>query len=108
MNKILITGGSGFLGKNLYKYLKDNDVISINKNNKIENGWFCDLNRKDSVESLLTKVNPEIIIHCAANPSPKHPEDYNQFLQDNVISTVNLLENCNSKIKFIFKRLFYK
>lgn len=102
MSKIVLTGASGFLGKNLFKKLSGHDVIQVYKNNKIEDGWFCDLNKKDSVNMLIERSNPEIIIHCAANPSPKHPEDYKQFLEDHIISTVNLLESCKSGTKFIY------
>lgn len=102
MSKIILTGASGFLGKNLFKKLSGHDVIKVYKNNKVEDGWFCDLNRKDSVNMLIERSSPEIIIHCAANPSPKHPEDYKKFLEDHIISTVNLLESCKPGTKFIY------
>lgn len=100
--KIMITGASGFLGKNLSNYISNYELIKVFNNNKIEDGWYCDLCNQNSVKQLFEKTDPQIVIHCASNPSPKHPEDYKQFIEDHVLSTVNLLENCKAGTKFIF------
>lgn len=102
MKKIVVTGASGFLGSNLCKIISDYELIKVYNNTKIENGWYCDLNNKESVKMLLNKSDPDIIIHCAANSKAKHPEDYKQFLEDHITSTVNLLENCKPRTKFIY------
>jgi len=100
--KITLTGASGFLGKNLLRYLSDHEVIKVYKSQKIEDGWYCDLNRKDSVKMLIDRSDPDIIIHAAANPAAKHPSDYKEFLENHIISTVNLLEQCKPGTKFIY------
>lgn len=102
MSKILLLGASGFLGKNLIKHLSDHEVIKVYNKTKIEDAWFCDLNRSDSVKMLLENSNPDIIIHCAANAAAKHPEDYEQFLKDHINSTINLLEHCKQNTHFIY------
>jgi nucleoside-diphosphate-sugar epimerase len=102
MSKITLTGASGFLGRNLLKKLSEHEVIQVYKNNKIEEGWYCDLSKKDSVQMLIERSNPEIIIHCAADAAAKHPENYKEFLENHIISTVNLLEHCKPKTKFIY------
>lgn len=102
MSKVIVTGASGFLGKNLCNYITDHELIRVYNNTKIENGWICDLTNKESVKMLIERSDPDIIVHCAADPSPKHPEDYEQFIKNHILTTVNLLENCKKNTKFIY------
>lgn len=102
MPKVIVTGASGFLGKNVCNYLTDYELIKVYNNTKIEGGWICDLTNKNAVKMLIEKSNPDVIVHCAADPSPKHPEDYEQFIKNHILSTVNLLENCKPGTKFIY------
>ena len=70
--KIVVTGGNGLLGSSIANYLADRyEVISIDKsipsffkNSKITY-LAIDLSNSQSV-SLITKIKPTIIIHCAA------------------------------------------
>lgn len=76
MKKILITGGSGFLGKNLALALKDKyEVILTSRNNKqnfiVGNITGCkvmpmDVSNIESVRDIFTIVKPDIVIHAAA------------------------------------------
>lgn len=76
MKKILITGGSGFLGRNLALRLKDEyEVILTSRNNKqnfIAGGLTdcqvipMDVSNIESVRDVLTEVKPDIVIHGAA------------------------------------------
>jgi UDP-glucose 4-epimerase len=105
--KILITGASGFIGLNLTKFLlvngyKYEDIIPVYHNNPVENGWCCDLTNGEAVKYLLEKTQPDVIVHCAANPNPKHPANPKQMLDDNVLTTLNLLEGCKEGTKFVF------
>ena len=97
---ILITGASGAIGQSLLK--KYPEAIGVYKNTKIKNGWYCDICRKDSVKDLIDRVNPNTIIHCSAISSPKHPEDYENFINQHILTTTNLLECCKNNTKFIF------
>lgn len=96
----LVTGGSGFLGKNILA--KNKDYVGTYKTNKIANGYYCDLNKEESVKSLIKQVDPSVIIHCAANPSPKHPENYLEFINNHIYTTTNLLEQCKEGTKFVY------
>ena len=73
---ILITGGSGFLGKQLaFNLSKKNKVILASRNNYLsqqasdETGceiYPLDVSSIESVRDTLTKYKPDIVIHTAA------------------------------------------
>lgn len=76
MAKILITGGSGFLGRNLAVALRgDNDVVLTSRNNKqnlfAEQETGCkvlamDVVNIESVRDIIGETKPDIVIHGAA------------------------------------------
>ena len=87
MNKtILITGGSGFLGRNLALKLKDKyNVVLAARNNK-NNAYAgkvtgcsvlpLDVSNIESVRDVITEVKPHIIIHAAATKFVDLSEKY--------------------------------
>lgn len=93
--KILITGGSGLLGKKLISVLEKNNygVYSTFYQNKIEkeNCFFLDITNKENVEKSLKKVHPDIIIHTAAYTNVDDCEKNKDIAFDvNVQGTENL------------------
>lgn len=98
---ILLTGGTGFLGKHIIKDLhsKFNKIIFIGRNEKIgkeiekqyENTMFvnADLNDISALEIAFNN-NIEMVIHSAAKSSPWGK--YNDFYEANVIGTKNILD----------------
>jgi UDP-N-acetylglucosamine 4,6-dehydratase/5-epimerase len=74
--KVLLTGGTGFLGRNLALKLKEQyDVILTGRNNKqnlfAKNFTGCnvhpmDISNIESVRDVFNEVKPDIVIHCAA------------------------------------------
>lgn len=99
---LLITGASGFLGKYLLENITYNSIGVYNQN-PIENGIQCDLSDKNQVKELFN-IDKKIttIVHCAGDPSPKHPKDHEQFIKSHILSTSNLLEYCDKKTVFIY------
>ena len=77
MIKILITGGTGFLGKRLGFSLRElgNEVVLAGRNNKqlllASDFSGCqslamDVSNIESVRDIITQVKPDVIIHAAA------------------------------------------
>lgn len=88
--RILITGGGGFIGSYLAKYFKKDDVTTIGRNS---GDIQIDLSTMHPVHRRITNLEPNIIIHCAANPNSKYtPETVRDLVQNNLASTINVLE----------------
>lgn len=99
MKRILVTGGSGFLGNALCKRLTDygNEVISLDRiSSKICNSILHD------VIDPLPKIKVDEIYNLAGTPSPaKYLKDPIHTAKTNNIGTINVLElarSCNAKI----------
>lgn len=115
--KIVITGGSGFIGSHLVSKFLEKKFVVLNldklskesQNLKIinENYIFkkCNLTNQKKLNKILDDFKPNVIINAAAEShvdrsivQPKH------FYENNVSSTLNLLEyirNKQNKIEFI-------
>lgn len=90
--KILLTGGSGFLGKSIRKTLEsEHEIISLGRSS---------LNQIRSDISYEIPLLPEVemIIHAAgkAHIIPKTAEEKEEFFRVNEIGTANLLKGIKS------------
>jgi dTDP-glucose 4,6-dehydratase len=118
MEKIVITGGLGFIGSNLINILKDKyfiiniDKVSYASNFKnidlnIKNYKFYkqDINNKIFIKNILEKYNPSIIFNLAAETHVDRSIDKpKSFIDNNILGVFNLLEsmrNYKKKIKLI-------
>lgn len=76
MEKILITGGTGFLGKELGLQLKKKYEVFLTGRNNTQNMWAerytgckvmpMDVSNIESVRDVVNETKPDIIIHAAA------------------------------------------
>ncbi len=90
MVKILITGANGMLGQDLCPVLEDNgyDVIETDIHN-------LDITDYKACQSVISKENPEIVIHCAAYTNvDKAEEDLVSATRINVKGTENIAKCC--------------
>lgn len=130
MKKILVTGGSGFIGSNFINYLFSLDefsgtIINADKltyagnpenlsavsEEHLNKRYFfekVDIVNQIELEKIFVEYHPDIVVHFAAEShvdrsilGPK------EFIETNIIGTFNLLE-CARKVWIDFKgKLFH-
>ena len=97
-NLILVTGGDGRFSK----VLKDkNKVLKLYFSSKKE----CDILNIKSLEKIIKRLKPKIIMHCAGLSRPMHVHDDNisKSIDLNIIGTANVTKMCEKyNLKLIY------
>ena len=97
--KILLSGGSGFIGKNLLKYISQNinyNILAIGRNlEKIENKNIkqvkLDLNKIEDNFDKIKEFNPDIFLHFAWEGIPNYSEELSKKNYLNTIKIINMI-----------------
>lgn len=94
--KVLITGGKGLLAPYLEEAFEDDEVIKTSRED-------CDLTNVFEVKALLECLDPDVVIHAAANTSVENCEkDPLKAVYDNSGATANLASLIKPKTKFVY------
>ena len=119
--KIIITGGSGFIGSNLANFLASQNhqiIIFIRNDNKIHNiishsniiVEYVDVTNYSDLSRLIQSHKPDVIFHLAGETSHKKSfEDPMYDIDINTKSTLQILEiirKLNLKCRFILGSTF--
>jgi len=128
--KVLITGSSGLIGSEAVQYYNKLGAKTIGIDNNMRKAFFgplgdthemlvllkkrckyfqhysTDIRDREAIFAIFNKVRPDIIIHCAAQPSHDFAKasPLNDF-EINALGTLNLLEatrQFTSKATFVF------
>lgn len=106
--KILVTGGSGFIGTNLVNELKSrgHEVLAADVLNNDRDGYIrADVKNFRQIERVFEKETFDYVYHLAAEYGRWNGEDYYENLwQTNVIGTKHMLRLQEKKK---FRMIFY-
>ena len=87
-NKILVTGGTGLVGRHLKDILPDAIYLSSND---------CDLTDSNATHKMMKEIQPDVVIHLAARvggilDNVRYPVNY---LEENIMMNTNVLMKCH-------------
>lgn len=93
---LLITGGSGFIGKNIIEHFSNGYEIFAPSHKEL------DLLDEDAVSDYFNKHKIDIVIHCAIKPGHRNASDHTGLLYSNAKMFFNLVRNESKYNKMIY------
>jgi len=97
--KVLITGATGFVGKNLLKKISDiHEVVGVGSKE-------CDLRLQQDTRKLIKDIRPDVVIHAAGSVGGigANRDNPGKFMYENLVMGTNMIhESLESNVsKFI-------
>jgi GDP-L-fucose synthase len=88
--RVLVTGGSGFLGTHVLDRLADHEVAEVFAPRSAQ----YDLRDRDAIRGVLNDTRPDVVVHLAAvvGGIGANMATPGQFFYDNAIMGINLIE----------------
>ena len=96
--KILVTGGDGRFSKILKQKNKSLELFYVSKKQ-------CNILSISSIEKIVKKIKPKIILHCAglSRPMDIHEKNITKSIDLNIIGTANITKVCKKNdIKLVY------
>src|SRR5437867_6751282 len=106
MKRVLLTGGTGFVGANLARrLLRDGHEVHLLVRPR-HTGWRIaeihgdlalhevNLEEAEKLEGVVRAVRPEWVFHLAAHGAYSWETDLQRIVQTNVLGTMHLVEAC--------------
>ena len=96
--KILVTGGDGRFSKILKQKNKSLELFYASKKQ-------CNILSISSIEKIVKKIKPKIIMHCAglSRPMDVHEKNISKSIDLNIIGTANITKVCKKNdIKLVY------
>lgn len=96
MKKILLTGGSGFIGRNILEsFLNAKYEIIAPRHSELP------LEDTQKVDAFFRKHSFDVVLHCATKPGHRNANDHSELLQKNLLMFYNLERNASAYGKLI-------
>lgn len=96
MKKILLTGGNGFIGKNIRE-----SFLASNYNIVAPGRQELNLTDSDHVDAYFCSHHFDVVIHCATKPGHRNAADISNLFYSNVRMYQNLVRHQDKYNKFI-------
>lgn len=96
MKRIFLTGGSGFIGRNIKEQLSDKYELLAPSHAELE------LLDEQAVESYLKKKQPDVVIHAAVRPGHRNAKNPTNQLDRNCRMFFNLMRRADKFGKIIY------
>jgi GDP-L-fucose synthase len=90
MAKVLVTGATGFVGKNVQRVLERSySVVGVGSAD-----W--DLRRHDHCQRMIASVKPDVVVHVAGAVGGigANQENPGKFMYENLVMGTNLIHEC--------------
>lgn len=87
--KVLLTGGTGFLGKNIVDYFHTHGVTTVAMGSDI-----FDLRSSNACKKALCQYEPDVVVHAAGSVGGilANKENPGRFMYDNLAMGMNIIE----------------